>query len=41
MFNEVLSFEAKADQESLHKGIMTAVKRLGILESTLLLVEVL
>jgi len=41
MFNEVLSFEAKPDQESLHKGIMTAVKRVRNLENTLPLAEVL
>jgi hypothetical protein len=41
MFNEVLSLEAKPDQESLQKGIMTAVKRIRSLENTRSLAEVL
>jgi len=41
VFNEVLSFKAEPDQESLHKGMMTAVKRLRSLENILPLVEVL
>jgi hypothetical protein len=41
MFNEVPSFEAKPDQESLHKGIMSAMKRIKSLENTLTLNEVL
>jgi hypothetical protein len=40
-FKEVLSFEAKPDQELLHRGIMTAVKIVRSVENTLPLVEVL